>query len=274
MFWTIVVLLIGIALFMFGGMFVKSDGKKLGASEIFVHKAIKLVSILLIAGCVCRLYTPIYLTHTNPGILQEMVTAMQEQQNAEKNKAVRAYVRSHMDEMVADAPIWGNENATKTIFLWSDYSCPYCRRVHSELARVMDARDDVRVVLKNFSIHGELSDAPAKAVIAAKLQSNEKAAELDKKLMEKDYFTQDDMKDRSKLGDKIKKNVMALASSVGLDTAQLERDMKGAVVARELKNVRDLAQEFGISGTPYLIIGEQAFPGAIPFDQIMTALDK
>jgi protein-disulfide isomerase len=274
MFWTIIVLLIGIALFLFGGMFVKADGKKPGASEIIVHKVIKLVSILLIAGCVCRLYTLIYLTHTKPGILQEMVTAMQEQQNAEKNKAVRSYVRSHMDEMVADAPVWGNENAKKTIFLWSDYSCPYCRRVHSELARVMDSRDDVRVVLKNFSIHGELSDAPAKAVIAAKLQSNEKAAALDKKLMEKDYFTQDDLKDRSKLGEKVKKNVLALASSVGLDTAQLERDMKGAVVARELKNVRDLAQEFGISGTPYLIIGEQAFPGAIPFDQIMTALDK
>ena len=274
MFWTIIVLLIGIALFLFGGRFVKSDGKKPMANEVIVHKVIKLVSILLIAGCVCRLYTPIYLTHTNPMILQDMVTAMQEQQNAEKNKAVRAYVRSHMGEMIADAPIWGNEDVKKTIFLWSDYSCPYCRRVHSELARVMEARDDVRVVLKNFSIHGELSDAPAKAVIAAKLQGNDKAAALDQKLMEKDYFTQDDMKDRSKLGEKVKKNVMALASSVGLDTAQLERDMKGAVVARELQNVRNLAQEFGISGTPYLIIGDQAFPGAIPFDQIMTALDK
>ena len=274
MFWTIIVLLIGMALFMFGGMLVKSDGKKPMASEVITHKAIKLVSILLIAGCVCRLYTPIYLTHTNPGILQDMVTAMQEKQNAEKNKMVRTYVRSHMDEMIADAPVWGNPDAKKTIFLWSDYSCPYCRRVHSELARVMDARDDVRVVLKNFSIHGELSDAPAKAVIAAKLQSNETAAELDKKLMEKDYFTQDDMKDRSKLGEKVKKNVMTLAAGVGLDTAQLERDMKGAVVARELANVRDLAQEFGISGTPYLMIGDQAFPGAIPFEQIMNALDK
>ena len=274
MFWTIIVLIVGIALFLFGGMFVKQDGRKPTTASIIVKKLIKLIAIFLIAGCVCRLYTPYYLTHTNPMILQEMVTAMQEQQNAEKNKAIRSYVRSNIGEMIADAPVWGAEDAKKTIFLWSDYSCPYCRRVHSELARVMESRDDVRVVLKNFSIHGELSDAPAKAVIAAKLQGNDKAAALDKKLMEKDYFTQDDMKDRSKLGEKVKKNVLALAASVGLDTAQLERDMKGAVVARELKNVRDLAQEFGISGTPYLIIGEQAFPGAIPFEQIMTALDK
>ena len=271
MFWTIIVLIIGIALFLFGGAIVKQDSKK---PATLTTKVVKLVSILLIAGCVCRLYTPMYLTHTNPSILQDMVTAMQEQQNAEKNKAVRAYVHSNMGEMVADAPILGNEDAKKTIFLWSDYSCPYCRRVHSELARVMDARDDVRIVLKNFSIHGELSDAPAKAVIAAKLQGNDKASALDKKLMEKEYYTQDDMKDRSKLGEKVRKNVMALAAEVGLDTAQLERDMNGPVVARELKNVRDLAQRFEISGTPYLIIGEKAFPGAIPFEQIMEALDK
>ncbi|MBO7509039.1 MAG: thioredoxin domain-containing protein [Alphaproteobacteria bacterium] len=274
MFWTILVLIVGIALFLFGGMFAKQDGKKTTNDNKIVKKVVKLVSIILIAGCVCRLYTPYYLTHTNPMILQDMVSAMQEQQNAEKNKAIRKYVRSNIGEMIADAPVWGNEDAKHTIFLWSDYSCPYCRRVHGELARVMADRDDVRVVLKNFSIHGELSDAPAKAVIAAKLQGNDKAAALDRKLMEKEYYTQDDMKDRSKLGEKIQKNVMNLAAEVGLDTAQLERDMKGPVVARELKNVRDLAQKFEISGTPYLVIGERAFPGAIPYDQIIEALDK
>ncbi len=271
MFWTIIFLIVGIALFLFGGAFVKQDSKK---PATLLTKIINLIAIILISGCVCRIVTKTYLTYTNPSVLQEMVTAMQEQQNAEKNKAVRAYVRSNIGEMIADAPIWGNEDAKKTIFLWSDYSCPYCRRVHNELARVMENRNDVRVVLKNFSIHGELSDAPAKAVIAAKLQGNDKATALDKKLMEKEYYTQDDMKDRSKLGEKIRKNVMALAAEVGLDTAQLERDMNGPVVARELKNVRDLAQKFEISGTPYLIIGEKAFPGAIPYDQIIEALDK
>ena len=271
MFWTILILVIGIALFLFGGMLVKQDSKKPASG---LTKIIKLIAIILISGCVCRIYMPYYLTHTNPMLLQEMVSAMQEQQNAEKNKAIRKYVRSNMKDMIGDAPIWGNEDAKKTIFLWSDYSCPYCRRVHGELARVMEGRDDVRVVLKNFSIHGELSDAPAKAVIAAKLQGNDKAAALDRKLMEKEYYTQDDLKVRSKLGEKIKKNVMKLAGEAGLDTAQLEKDMNGEVVARELKNVRDLAQRFEISGTPYLVIGEEAFPGAIPYDQIIKALDK
>ena len=274
MFWTIIILLAGIALFLFGGMAFKQDGRKPATGAVIAAKSVKLISIILIAGSVSRIVTPMYLVNGNPMILQEMVTSMQEKQNAEKNKAVRAYVRTHMNDMIGDAPIWGNENAAKTIFLWSDYSCPYCRRVHNELARVMESRNDVRVVLKNFSIHGDLSDAPAKAVIAAKLQGNDKAAALDKKLMEKEYYTQDDLKDRAKLGEKIHKKVMALATEVGLDAKQLEKDMKGEVVAREMKNIRDLAQMFDISGTPYLIIGEQAFPGAIPQAQIINALDK
>ncbi len=272
--WTILVLVVAIALYMFGGMLIAQDGKKPSTKSILAKKAIKLFAIILVAGSVCRLYVPYYLTSTNPEILQEMVNAMQEKQAAEKNKAVRAFVRNHADVMVADAPILGAQDAKKTIFVWTDFSCPYCRRVHGELDRVLKARNDVRVVVKNFSIHGALSDGPAKAAIAAKLQSPEKAAKLVDMMMTRNFYSQDDLKDQSKLAEKVEKNVLKMAEEAGLDTKQLKQDMGGEVVARELANVRDLAQQFEISGTPFLIIGEQAFPGAIPYNQIMDALDK
>ena len=271
MFWTIVtviILLAAIALYMFG---CKQDGKK-AAGDTIASKGVSAIAIVLIAFCVCRLFTPTYLLHTNPAILQEMVQNMQAQQEQEKNKVVRKYVAKHADEMIGGAPIAGNVDAKKTIFLWSDYSCPYCRRVHAELARVLADRDDVRLVLKNFSLHGALSDAPAKAVIAAKIQDNAKAAKLDQLLMAKEYYTQDDMKDQAKLPEKIHANVMKLAKEAGLDTKQLEKDMEGDVVKAELQNVRELAQRFEISGTPYLIIGDKAFPGAIPYARIIEAL--
>ena len=270
--WTILVLVLAVALFLFGGMLLKQDGRKPSAGVIFGKKAISLVAILLIAGCVTRLYMPYYLTRVNPMILQEMITTMQEQQNAEKNKAVRSYVRSNLKSMVADAPVLGNVDAKNTIFVWTDFSCPFCRRVHGELERVLADRDDVRVVLKNFSIHGPLSDAPAKAVIAAKIQDNAKAAALAQALMTKEYYSQSDLSDQAHLADKIHDSVMKFAAEAGLDTAKLDQDMNGEVVARELAQVRDLAQRFEITGTPFLIIGEQAFPGAIPYEQIVNAL--
>ena len=270
--WTILILIAAVALYMFGHMLLERGNKKPSLAGIVMHKGISVIAIILIAGCVCRLWTPVYLTHTNPEILQEMITAMQEQQEVAKNKEVRRYVSKHMDEMIGNAPIAGNVEAKKTIFLFSDYSCPYCRRVHSELSRVLSERDDVRVVLKNFSIHGVLSDAPAKAVIAAKLQGNEKAAALDKLLMDKDYFKQEDLKNQAKLPELIQSNVMKLAKEAGLDTKKLAEDMKGEAVKNELKNVRDLAQRLEIRGTPYLIIGTEAFPGAIPYARIIEAL--
>nr|MBQ0091262.1 thioredoxin domain-containing protein [Candidatus Enterousia merdequi] len=268
MIWTILILILAVALYVFGFKLVKVDSKKAELKDIILSKGIKVLAIMLIAGSVCRLVMPVYLVKSNPAILQEMVQSMQAQQEQEKNKIVRKYVAKHMDEMIGNAPIAGNVDAKKTIFLWSDYSCPYCRRVHGELARVLAERDDVRLVLKNFSIHGALSDAPAKAVIAAKIQDNAKAAALDKLLMDKEYFTQDDMKDQAKLPAKIQANVMKLAKEAGLDTKKLAEDMEGDVVKAELQNVREMAQRFEISGTPYLIIGDQAFPGAIPYARI------
>ena len=270
---TVIILMAAIALYVFGGLLIaKPDTKKASIMGIVLHKCVSVVAILLIAFSVCRLWTPVYLVHTNPMILQDMFQSVQTQQDKAKNKVVKKYVKKHADEMIAHAPIAGNVNAEKTIFLWSDYSCPYCRRVHAELARVLEERNDVRVVLKNFSIHGALSDAPAKAVIAAKMQDNAKAAALDKLLMDKEYFTQDDLKDQSKIADKIEANVMKLAKQAGLDTKQLAADMESDTVKAELQNVQELAQRFGITGTPYLIIGTQAFPGYIPYARIIDAL--
>lgn len=273
--WTILVLVLGIALYLFGGLFFKQTGGKSQDSKMdLIKNSTKVLAIILVAGSVCRLWTPYYLTSVNPAILQEMAQNMQEQKNSDSSREVRKYVRSNMDNMMAGAPVLGKVDASKTIFLFTDYSCPYCRRVHAELKRVLADNKDVRVVLKNFSIHGPLSDSPARAVIAAKIQGNDKAAALDAALMDRDYYAQADLKDQSKIGDKVHANVMKLAKDAGLDVKKLEADMNGPVVARELGQVRELAQRFQINGTPYLIIGDQAFPGAIPYDQIMGALNK
>ncbi len=270
MIWTILILVVAIAVFLFGGKMLGVSGK----GESMLQKCINLIAIVLIAGCMTRLVMPYYLTTTNPMILQDMANGLQEQQAAEKNKAIRAAVKDGGDAMMQDAPILGKVDAKNTIFIWTDFSCPFCRRVHGELDKVLKERDDVRIVVKNFSIHGELSDAPARAVIAAKIQDNAKAAALVESLMTKEYYSQDDMKDRSKLGDKVKANVLKFAKEAGLDTKKLEEDMKGEVVARELANVRGMAQEFEINGTPFLIINGQAFPGAIPYAHIIEALEK
>ena len=269
---TILILLIGMALFILGGLLFTFAGKKVSTGKNFVQKLLSAFGVVIIAGAVVQLWTPVYLTSVNPEMIKNMADSYEKYMKEQQSKEVREYVKDHMDEMIANAPIVGDVEAKNTIFLWSDYSCPYCRRVHAELVKVMEENKDVRVVLKNFSIHGALSDAPAKAVIAAKIQDNAKAAELDRLLMAKEYYTQEDLKNQAKLADTIQANVMKLAKEAGLDTKKLAEDMKGDVVRAELMNVRMLAQQFGIQGTPYLIVNDTAFPGMVPAHVIIDAL--
>ena len=50
--WTILVLILGIALYMFGGMLLKQDTKKPAMGAIWAKKAIKVISIIMVAGSI------------------------------------------------------------------------------------------------------------------------------------------------------------------------------------------------------------------------------
>ena len=114
---TILVLVLGAALFLFGGALLKSGDKKPADGAKFTKHLIKLIAVLLLVGSVCRLYVPYYLTSVNPAIIQEMVEGMQKKQNEDKNKAIRKYVRESAAEMIENAPVLGNKDAEKTIYV-------------------------------------------------------------------------------------------------------------------------------------------------------------
>jgi len=272
---TVILLLVAVALFVLGGILFKHDGKTFAMGKHIAKTALMLVGAVALIWGVNRtgLGTTYYLTQANPGILQEMATAMQAQRTQGTSTEIKKYMKSHLDEVKKNAPIIGNPSCGKTIILFTDTSCPYCRRVHGDLERVLADSPDTCVVVKNFSIHGVLSDFPAKAVIAAKMQDPAKSAALYKIIMEKEYYPADlQGKSQADLEKAIKTNILASADKVGLDTKQLEKDVNSSTVSGELGQVRDLASRFQIGGTPFLIIGDQAFPGAIPYDQIMGAL--
>lgn len=273
--WTILILAIAVALYFGSGLLLAKGGKKdakVEAGMVYAKKTANLVAIVLVVVGLNRLGlgTSYYLADSNPAILQEMANNMQSQEREKSSRLVRKYVKSHADEMAKWAPVLGNEKASKTIFVWSAADCPYCRRVHNELTRVMTDDKDVRVVIKNFPVHGDISDIPGRWTIAAKIQSNAKSAALYEKIMAHQYWGDNHQaKDLNKI---ITKNMQKYAKEVGLDVAKVEKDLNGPEVAQELAQVRELAQQFQITGTPYLIINDQVFPGAIPYAQIMNAL--
>jgi len=265
-------------MYLLSGMLFLGNKKQSNATLYAIAKrAVRLVALVLVIWGVNRtgLGTSNYLVNQNPMILQDMVESMRDQQTKQSSRELTRYIARNAPMLEINAPIAGNVDGSKVIYLFTAATCPFCHRVASELNRVIADDSEVKLVIKNFSVHGILSDIPSKATIAAKLQSNEKAVALDKLLMSSTKWYEDARSagDQTKAGAIVLKNVLNLAKEVGLDVKRLEKDMNEAPeVAREMNQVRELSQRFNITGTPFLIINGQAFPGAIPYDQIRAAL--
>ena len=57
--------------------------------------------------------------------------------------------------------------------------------------------------------------------------------------------------------------ILEIAGSVGIDRAQLEKDMEDPKLKRTIERNLQLASALGIRGTPAFVIGKQFVPGAV-----------
>ncbi|EXU83142.1 DSBA oxidoreductase [Brucella melitensis 548] len=77
-----------------------------------------------------------------------------------------------------EIPVLGNPNGDVTIVEYFDYQCPYCKKSHADLMRVVRKDGNVRLVMKDWIIFGETSAYAARLVLAAEKSGNyEKAME-------------------------------------------------------------------------------------------------
>jgi len=66
---------------------------------------------------------------------------------------------------------YGPQNAKNTIIEFMDYFCGYCKKIHPELLKIVEERNDVRVIFIQYPILSESSKVLAKIVIAANFQN-------------------------------------------------------------------------------------------------------
>lgn len=189
-----------------------------------------------------------YLTE-NPEILVEMTTELEERQQV-KQAALQKKAISDNAEAIFRSPLAyaaGNPDGDVTVVEFFDYNCGYCRRALPDLVKLIDNDDKVRVVFKELPIFGEESEGAAKAALAAGKQG--KYFEMHQKLF-------------SAPGKVDKDKALRVASELGLDVPQLEKDMEDPSIQQGLDETRELAEKLGLQGTPLYLIGDLMLPGA------------
>ncbi|MDA9432562.1 DsbA family protein [Bradyrhizobium sp. CCBAU 51627] len=163
-----------------------------------------------------------------------------------------------------DVPVAGNPEGNISIIEWSDYNCPYCRKLEPELRQVVQDDGKVRLVLKDWPILGPVSVTAARIALAAKFQ-------------DKYHQAHDAMMGvSSRLTES---RINELLASVGVDMNRLKSDLAahGKDIDAILKRNNDQAEAFGFRGTPSFIVGKYRIPRALSmneFEQVIADARK
>jgi protein-disulfide isomerase len=162
---------------------------------------------------------------------------------------------------LAGTPVKGDENASVTIVEWSDFQCPFCRRVGPTLAQIeKEYGDKVAIAFKHLplSIHPKARGAHI-ASEAAHRQG--KFWEMHDKIFE----NQRDMNPDT---------FVKYAGQIGLDVEQFKKDVASAEVQAKVDADSAQASKLGVTGTPAFFINGRFLSGAQPFPSFKRIIDE
>ena len=189
-----------------------------------------------------------YLTN-NPQILVEMATELDKRQAIEDASQQTKAISDNADAIFRSpvSHVAGNPNGDVSVVEFFDYNCPYCRRAVHDVVKLINDDGKVRLVLKELPILSDDSVAAAKLALASNKQG--KYFEMHQKLL-------------SEPGKADKEKALRIATDLGLDTDQLQKDAEDPDIKKALNEAKDLAQKLSLKGTPLFLIGDRVISGA------------
>jgi protein-disulfide isomerase len=165
---------------------------------------------------------------------------------------------------VGTSPVRGKADAPVTIVEFSDFQCPYCKRVEPTLQKVIETYGDkVRLVWKN-----EPLPFHPRALPAAEL-----AWEARKEKGDKGFWAAHDklFEMQPKLDDS---DLEKAAGELGLDVEKVKSAIKDARYKKDIDADADLGDDVQASGTPHFFINGRRLVGAQPFEKFKSIIDE
>lgn len=196
----------------------------------------------------------------NPEVLVEVSNALQLKQMADAEKAVEDGFRRHKVELQRDRRDFViNPNGKVTVVQFYDYNCGYCKVVAPEVLEMARTNPNVRFVFKDFTLGNFGPTSEYAAAAARALGDKGLFADSHAEMMSRKPLT-DEMVD-----DLLRRN--------GIDPAAVRRLEASAPQQQYLADVRTLAKDLGIDGTPAFFVEGDFISGARP-EEIKAAIAK
>lgn len=200
----------------------------------------------------------------NPQVIMDAVAVLEERQAKAQASADQTLVSDNAADLFEDGYsfVGGNPNGDITLVEFLDYRCGFCRRAHPEVARLLQADGNIKLVVKEFPILGDQSVLASRFAIATKQVAGNDAYKLvSDALIE---FP----------GEITMPALSRIASTLGLDADAIGDAMSSADVSDEIRRTRALAQRLRITGTPTFVLQDELLRGFLPFDQMQALVNE
>lgn len=150
----------------------------------------------------------------------------------------------------------GNPKGDVTLVVFSDYNCPYCRATSPEIDRLLANDPKLKVVWREMPVLGPDSMAAAAAALAAAIQG--KYYPFHRALFSGGHADQN--------------GIAAAAKAAGVSTDSVRTEGKGPEVQTEIQTNLAIARALAIDATPFFVIGNRTYQGAIGYDRLQQAV--
>ncbi|MEL7355883.1 MAG: thioredoxin domain-containing protein [Cyanobacteria bacterium J06560_6] len=200
----------------------------------------------------------------NPQVLYESIQDYYQIQIEKQREEQAALLKSitSSNEIVSDSPRKGDAEYKVVLIEFSDFQCPYCAEAYKVLKHfVENHQNEVTLVYKHYplaQIHSE-SISAATASWAA-FQQN--------KFWEFHDFL---FSHQDEIGETLYQQA---ATELTLNLVQFEQDRNSQDAKNAIQRDTELAEKIGISGTPFFIMGEEIFSGAVDESFLEAQLAK
>ena len=168
-----------------------------------------------------------------------------------------AGLRDRIETPFAGA-VLGNPRGAITLVQFTDYACGYCRQSVADIAALLSAHPDLRVVVRELPILSLQSEQAARMALSAAGQGRYAAFHEAMFGGEKPAAA----------------SIAAAAQKAGVDAGVAGPVTRSAAVTGELASNVALAKELGITGTPAWVVGDRLLIGAVGRHALEAAITE
>lgn len=189
----------------------------------------------------------------NPEVLPKAMEVLRKREDAKQLSSVE-------DDLETPFPgsVLGNPEGAVTLVEFVDFACGYCRQSEADLAALIAANPDLKVVIRHLPILSPQSEAAARMGLAAARQG--KYAAFHTAMFE--------------AGRPDAAGIAAAAKVAGLDMALASSTLADPKLTAEIERNTQIAAQLDFRGTPSWVVGDEIHAGAVGRERLQKSIDK